>query len=97
SQANASASDEKKVRIDREQLSKLSPADQERALLIADRLETIGTIDRSALSSDERKALRREGRDLKREVEALNATAGGTVIYISTGLIIIILLLIILL
>ena len=85
----------KKIRIDQENLSKLSLADQDRVLCIAERLETISTMDRSALSREARKALRIETRELKHEADAFNGS--GTVIYISAATIIIILLVIILL
>lgn len=84
------------VRINYENLAKLSPADQERALEVACRLETISTMDRSTLTRAERKALRVETRELKREVTVLNKSGGGTVLYISASTIIIILLIILL-
>ncbi len=87
---------EKRIRIDQENLAKLSPADQVRALEVAARLESIATTERSTLTRDERQALRMETRDLKREVNALNERGSGTVIYISAATIIIILLIIIL-
>jgi hypothetical protein len=84
-----------KIVVNQENLAKLSPADQERVLVIADRLETITTMDRSELTSSERKALRTEARQLKEEAREFNR--GGEVIYISAGTIIIILLLILIL
>ncbi len=85
----------KKIMVNQENLAKLSPADQERVLAIADRLETITTMDRSELTAAERKALRTEARELKDEAREFNR--GGEVIYISAGTIIIILLLILIL
>ena len=87
---------EKPVRIDQENLAKLSPADQMRALEVAGRLEAIASLDRSALTPAERKALRMETRELKREVSALNKAGSGTVIYISAATVIIILLVLLL-
>ena len=92
---DAHAAKPKCIRIDHENLAKLNPSDQARVLAIADRLETISALDRSALSRDERRALRSETRDLKREADAFNR--GGTVIYISAGTLIIILLIILIL
>lgn len=91
----AQAAEPKCIRINQENLAKLNPADQARVLAIADRLETISALDRSALSRDERRALRSETRDLKREADTFNR--GGTVIYISAGTLIIILLIILIL
>ncbi len=85
----------KKIRIDQENLSKLSPADQERVLCIAERLEAITEVDRSKLTREERKDLRQETRALKQEAEAFNRS--GTVLYISAGTLIIILLIILIL
>jgi hypothetical protein len=88
----------KNVTINAENLARLSPQDQTRALAIRDRLEAITAMDRGAMDRADKKAVRAEVRSLKAEAEALNQRAGGTVVYISTaGLIIIILLLIILL
>ena len=47
----------KKVTVDQNNLSKLPPADQERVLAIADRMESITAIDRGTLTKDERAAL----------------------------------------
>jgi hypothetical protein len=85
----------KKIRVDQENLAKLSPADQDRVLCIAERLENIAEMDRSTLSDEERKALRTETRELKREADLFNRD--GTVIYFSAGTLIIILLLILIL
>lgn len=84
-----------KIRVDLENLAKLSPADQQRVLAIADRLEAITTMDRSALTSSERKALRSETRQLKDQAREFNRH--GEVLYISAGTIIIILLIILIL
>lgn len=84
-----------KIHIDQDNLAKLSPADQERVLCIAERLEAIAATDRSTLTREERKALRIETRELKREADVFNRD--GTVLYISAGTLIIILLLILIL
>ncbi|MBL7950266.1 MAG: hypothetical protein JNM62_00985 [Flavobacteriales bacterium] len=74
----------------------MSAEDQRSILELQGRLEAVLATDRSELTSAERKALRAEYREMKREMDAYNA--GGTVIYLSTaGIIIILLLLIILL
>lgn len=93
----AMAAGPKKVTVDQERLALLPPADQQRVLCIADRLDAISNIDRGDLTQQERKALREEVKGLKNEVSTYNAAGGATVIYISSGLLIIILLLIILL
>ena len=87
---------EKPIRIVQENLAELGPADQEHALEVACRLETIATMDRTTLTRTERKALRSEVRELKREVRVLNQRGSGTVIYISAATIIIILLVLLL-
>lgn len=87
---------ERQVVVDQERLSSMSMADQAAVLRIQERLESILATDRAALDAADRRALRSEYRELKREMKQYNA--GGTVIYISTaGIIIILLLLIILL
>ena len=58
---------------------------------ITDRVEEIKSMDKSDLSKDEKKALRKELKELKREA---NAMGGG--VYLSVGAIIIIILLLIL-
>ncbi|MEO8589593.1 MAG: hypothetical protein ABI432_09505 [Flavobacteriales bacterium] len=86
------------VRINEENFAKLAPEDQQRVLAIKVRLEELIATDRSTLSTSERVALRSEWKELKREMRAQNDGGHGSVLYISTGaLIIIILLLIILL
>ena len=59
------------------------------------RIEAIKAIDRSTLSSAEKKELRTELRGMKRDLNQKTQASNG--VYISTGLIIVILLLIILL
>ncbi|HRF81157.1 MAG TPA: hypothetical protein PL070_13855 [Flavobacteriales bacterium] len=86
---------ERHVIVDQERLRTMSASDQAAVLDLQARLETVLATDRSALSSDERRALRKEYRGLKHEMAQYNA--GGTVIYLSTGAIIIILLLLIIL
>jgi hypothetical protein len=60
--------------------------------LLLDRLEEIKSIDKSELTSSERKALRAEVKEIKSTLRANNSG-----LYISTGAIIVILLLIIIL
>lgn len=91
------ASDGEPIRVDRENLAKLSATDQARVLEIVDRLESITEMDRSELTRPERKCLREETRELRREATAFNNQGGGTVVYISAGTIIIILLIILIL
>jgi len=71
-------------------ISKSADAVKAKALLL--RLNEINTMDKSALSSPEKKQLRKEVRSIKSQ---LNAIGGG--IYISVGAIILILLLLIIL
>lgn len=86
------------VVIDTQNLAKLSPAEQQDVQHIAARMNQLLSLDRSAMSREERKAVRSEMRTLKASAEAYNERGGGTVVYISTaGIIIILLLLIILL
>ncbi len=59
---------------------------------ITRRVEEIKSIDRSELNSDERKALRNELQEMKKEAKAMS---GG--VYLSVGAIIIVILLLILL
>jgi predicted PurR-regulated permease PerM len=72
-------------------LTKETPSAEMKALII--RVDEIKAMDKSTLSSSERKALRKEMRDAKRMV---NQTHNSTV-YISGGLLVLIILLIILL
>lgn len=92
--ANATTPD-KEIAIDAANFAKLDEADQQRVLEIKERLEAIADLDRSSLTKEERKALRAEVNGLRDEAREFNR--GGTVIYLSTGAIILILLLIILL
>jgi Ribonuclease G/E len=62
------------------------------AVVLMDRLEEIEAMDKSDLSSAERKELRKEVRDIKKELKELS---GG--VYISVGAAILIVLLLILL
>ncbi len=87
----------KKVTIDHQNLLKLAPADQQRVLCIADRLDEITAMDRSSMERVDRKALRSELRALKNEADAYNRDGGGTVIYFSSAAIIIIIILLIIL
>lgn len=61
--------------------------------VLIDRVNEINAMDRSAMSSSEKKALRKELRTLKRDV---NGHSHGGTVYISGGLIVLIVLLIIL-
>lgn len=88
---------ERNVTVDQERLARLSVADQERVCCIAERLEEITDMDRSALDRADRKALRAETRSLKAEATAYNHRAGGTVIYISGAGLLILLIIILLL
>lgn len=91
----ADTSPREKVYVNMENLARLSAADQDRVLCIAERLETIANTDRSTLTREERKALRAETRELKQQADLFNRD--GTVIYFSAGTLIIILLLILIL
>jgi hypothetical protein len=68
----------------------------ERALVLKSRLYDIKAMDISALSSTERRALRKELRSIKNELDAITTTNPSGGIYLSLSAIIIILLLIIL-
>lgn len=65
---------------------------ESRAMQLQNRLEEIKTIDKKMLSHGEKKALRREVREIKKELAAIS---GG--VYLSIGAIILIALLLILL
>lgn len=80
------------IRINQENLAKLSPAEQARVLAIADRLEAITEMDRTQLTREERSALRTETRQLKGEAAAFNDR--GPVLYISAVTLLIILLIV---
>ena len=80
------------IRINQENLAKLSPAEQARVLAIADRLEAITEMDRTQLTREERSGLRTETRQLKREAPAFNDR--GPVLYISAVTLLIILLIV---
>ena len=67
-------------------------AKKERVNLLLDRVEEIKAIDKSELSSSERKELRKELREIKSELREM-----GAGIYISGGALLVIILLIILL
>lgn len=71
---------------------KLSPEAEAQLKRITQRVEEIRHMDKSDLSSTERKALRKELRDMKDQARAI--TGGG--VYLSVGAIIIIILLLIL-
>ena len=70
----------------------MSLTDEVAAKALVDRLEEIKAMDRSELSSVEKKALRQETKSIKKELKAMG---GG--VYVSAGAVIIILLLLILL
>ncbi len=69
----------------------VTPADQEKATAILLRLTEIKNLDKTNMSSSEKKALRKEVKSLKKEMKVNN---GG--VYLSVGAIIIIILLLIL-
>jgi Flp pilus assembly protein TadB len=79
----------------KERISKMSIQEKEaRAMEIKQRVQEIKAIDKSQLTSDQRKALRQELKEMKKEARQLSPTY----IYISgAGLVLIIILLIILL
>jgi hypothetical protein len=85
----------REIRIHEENFAKLSEAEQQRVLEVKDRLEAIQATDRSEMSREERKELRTEWKELKKEVNEINAQQ--PVIYISLTALLIIVLLIILL
>ncbi|MDQ3101059.1 MAG: guided entry of tail-anchored proteins factor 1 [Bacteroidota bacterium] len=85
----------KEIKIDQENFEKLSAAEQERVLEIKAQLEQIYNTDRSTLSKEERREMRAELKELKEEVNVINAQQ--PVIYISLTALLIIILLIILL
>lgn len=86
----------KEVLIDSARFAALPADEQARVTDLKLRMETLMSTDRSQLDHADRRALRKEWRALKGEMNELNR--GGTVVYISTaGIIIILLLLIILL
>ncbi|MBS1581322.1 MAG: hypothetical protein JST66_03885 [Bacteroidetes bacterium] len=91
----AQAAPPEKIAINEARFAQLDPADQQRVLAVKERLEAIAAVDRSTLTRAEKRELRAEARAARAEADALNR--GGTVIYLSTGAIILILLLIILL
>lgn len=87
---------ERNIMIREEVFGALAASDQHKVLDLKQRMEALMATDRSTLSAEERRKLRGEWRSMKHEMNALNR--GGTVIYISTGgLILLIILLIILL
>jgi hypothetical protein len=65
--------------------------DNPRAQQLVRRLEEIRAVDRSTLTKSERKALRKEVKDIKKEMKGIS---GG--VYLSVGAIIIVILLLIL-
>ncbi len=84
-----------KVTIDSARFEALPADQQERVTYIVDRLNTLAATDVRTMERSERKALRSEVKALEREARDLNR--GGTVIYLSTGAIILILILLIIL
>lgn len=69
------------------------PLTAEKVTVLTNRLEEIDAMDKSSLSSSEKKALRKEVRTIKRDI-----TAAGGGVYLSVGaLLLIIILLIVLL
>lgn len=92
--SNIQASAPRQVIIDEAALSSLPVDEQSRVLDLKCRLETLMATDKSTLGPDERRALRADYRAMKDEMSAINRD--GTVLYLSTGAIIIIILLLIL-
>lgn len=92
--APAQASAPRQVVVDKAALSSLPQEQQTRVLDLQCRLETLLATDKSSLSKEERQALRSDYRSMKDEMNLINRD--GTVIYLSTGAIIIIILLLIL-
>ena len=88
------ASTPREVIVDQAALSALPLDQQERVLDLQCRLETLLATDKSTLDREERKALRSDYRAMKNEMDLINRD--GTVLYLSTGAIIIIILLLIL-
>ncbi|MBL0045298.1 MAG: hypothetical protein IPP33_13180 [Flavobacteriales bacterium] len=88
------ASAPREVIVDQVALSSLPVEQQSRVLDLQCRLETLLATDKSPLGREERQALRTDYRAMKEEMNAINRD--GTVIYLSTGAIIIIILLLIL-
>ncbi len=86
---------EKEIKINEENFAKLSEIEQQRVLEIKDRFEMIQNTDRSSMTKEERKEMRAEMKDLKKEVKEINSQR--PVIYISATALLIIILLIILL
>ena len=86
---------EKEIRINEENFAKLSETEQQRVLEIKDRLEAIQNADRSSMTKEDRKEMRSEWKELKKEVKQINSAQ--PVIYISATALLIIILLIILL
>jgi hypothetical protein len=82
------------------ELSNVEMAVRARAIVLMNRVYDIKAMDVSAMSASEKKALRKEVRNIRNEMNSINAVlannSGGGV-YISVGAIIIIILLILLL
>ncbi|MCX6231277.1 MAG: hypothetical protein NTZ33_07015 [Bacteroidetes bacterium] len=72
-----------------------NPADAEAAKTLLLRLNEIKEMDKSKLTSSEKKSLRKEVRAIKTELQATEARGGG--VYLSVGAIIIIILLLVIL
>ncbi len=67
------------------------PTESEKVQLMMDRLQEIKAMDRNLLTTDQRKDLRKEVREIKQEMKAV------TGVYLSIGALVIIILLLILL
>ncbi|MDQ3101393.1 MAG: hypothetical protein M3R08_08395 [Bacteroidota bacterium] len=85
----------KEVTINAENFAKLSEAQQQHVLEVQERLETLYNIDRSQLTREERRDMRLELKELKKEVNDINAQQ--PVIYISLTLLLVIVILVLLL
>jgi hypothetical protein len=87
----------RKVKIDQEKFEKLSEERQREVLEIQRKLNKAFATDRSELSSQEKKDLKKEIKSLKKDIKRINKTEAGGVIYISVGAVLLIVLLILLL
>lgn len=89
--------DKPSIEINQEAFEQLDDATQQQVLVLTARLSEIYDMDRSELTKSERKAIKKELSQIKKDIEEINETShGGHVVYLSTGgLIILILLLII--
>ncbi len=85
----------KVVTIDQERFEKLSEEEQRHVLDVKQRLERVYQTDRTSLTAEERRELRSELKELKREMKDINAR--GPMIYVSVTLLLVIVILVLLL